>query len=190
MNENKILLYHFYYEKKKIFILLFVNRDDDKRNKLIPCFMLRWPKYYYCVEGISTCSGTKIVNWKRDFMIWEVLLRKCTAWNMLSILRGSPINPHFFKFANLKRNFSYHPSAMFLASTSKMFMWGTSCRRVSLWTARRCWGYFYCFADPTWEGNFEAEYFGHAKGPWTRRNISVDSEKKCAGCKEIANCFV
>jgi hypothetical protein len=50
----------------------------------------------------------------------------------------------------------------------------------------------YCFADSTGEGNFEAEYFDfrHAKGPWTRRNISVDAEKKCAGCKEIVSCFV
>jgi hypothetical protein len=49
-----------------------------------------------------------------------VLLRECITSNMLSILRGSRLVSNlscFFKFANLKQNFSGYPSAMILSDT-------------------------------------------------------------------------
>jgi hypothetical protein len=41
-------------------------------------------------------------------------------------------------------------------------------------------------ADPTRGGNCGTGYFGfgHANEPWARRDILIDSEKDCAGCKE------
>jgi hypothetical protein len=70
-----------------------------------------------------------------------------------------------------------------LASTSKVFKWGTIHRRISSWTMDSS-------TDPTWGENCGAVHFGfgHAKGPWSRRDISTASEKDCAGCKETAWC--